>query len=220
MRRTARHIPFLLASAAAAALVSASSCKREERGFRVDAPAAETTDKVVMSDLRPGSLQVTATQPAATQSYAGPNVSPAIGLAPAAEPSPGAVHNGYEENAYALTEGQRLYNAFNCVGCHFHGGGGIGPPLMDDTWIYGGNPEQIFSTIVQGRPNGMPSFRGKIVDYQVWQIVAYVRSLSGNASQQAASGRPDHMKGPPPPNSTTRESPKQSFLPKSAEMPG
>ena len=33
--------------------------------------------------------------------------------------------------------GRRLYDAFNCVGCHAHGGGGIGPPLMDDKWIYG-----------------------------------------------------------------------------------
>lgn len=215
-----RSVPFLLATTTTVALVTFSSCKREERGFRVDAPAAQTTDKVTMSDLRPGSLQATTMHAAATQSYGGPNVSPPIGIAPASEPTPGSIKNGYEENAYALFEGERLYNAFNCVGCHFHGGGGIGPPLMDDKWIYGGNPEQIFSTIVQGRPNGMPSFRGKIVDYQVWQIVAYVRSLSGLANPQAAPGRSDQMKAAPNPNSTTKASPVQSFLPKSAEMPG
>ena len=68
----------------------------------------------------------------------------------------------YEQNAYAVAEGKRLYNAYNCVGCHQQGGGGIGPALMDSTWIYGSRPEQIYADIVQGRPNGMPSFAGKI----------------------------------------------------------
>ena len=38
-----------------------------------------------------------------------------------------------EANAYAVGEGQRLFVAFNCVGCHAHGGGGIGlPDLLAD----------------------------------------------------------------------------------------
>jgi cytochrome c oxidase cbb3-type subunit 3 len=140
---------------------------------------------------------------------------PAVSLAPSSSP----VKNEYEENAFALTEGQMLYNYFNCVGCHAHGGGGIGPALMDDEWIYGHNPEQIFATIVQGRPNGMPSFQGRIPDYQVWQLAAYVRSMSGLVPKDAAPGRTDHMAGPPPPNSKKQEQPKNSTLPKSAEMP-
>ena len=70
----------------------------------------------------------------------------------------GFVPDTYEENAFALSEGKRLYSAFNCVGCHAHGGGGMGPALIDDKWIYGHEPGQIFATIVEGRPNGMPSF--------------------------------------------------------------
>src|SRR3954453_7114276 len=135
----------------------AMSCKREERGFRVDPPAASTVTVAMATDFHAG------------------------GALPK-DP----VNNAYEENAYAMTEGQRLYLGYNCVGCHFHGGGGIGPPLMDDKWIYGSDPDQIFSTIVQGRPNGMPSFRGKIPDYQVWEIVAYVRSMSGLVNKNAA----------------------------------
>ena len=41
------------------------------------------------------------------------------------------------------------------------GGGGIGPPLMDDRWIYGSAPENIYASIVQGRPNGMPAWGGR-----------------------------------------------------------
>ena len=81
----------------------------------------------------------------------------------------------------------------------------MGPALMDSKWIYGSKPEQIFATIVEGRPNGMPSFRGKLPDYQVWQLVAYVRSLSGNVSSNAAPGRDDDMQIKNPENSKDKE---------------
>jgi cytochrome c oxidase cbb3-type subunit 3 len=100
---------------------------------------------------------------------------------------------GVEESAYAVSEGKRLYNAYNCVGCHAQGGGAIGPPLMDSVWIYGSHPDQIYSTIVQGRPNGMPSFGGKLPDYQVWELVAYVRSMSGQLPSDVAPSRSDTM---------------------------
>ena len=115
----------------------------------------------------------------------------------------------YEGNAFALSEGKRLFAAMNCRGCHGDGGGGIGPPLMDEEWRYGAEPDQIFETISHGRPNGMPSFGGvagepginvvgTLPDYQRWQLVAYVRSLSGWAPSDAAPGRSDHMSGAPP----------------------
>ena len=117
------------------------------------------------------------------------------------------VPNVYEENAYAVSEGKRLYENFNCVGCHSHGGGGIGPPLMDNQWIYGGEPANIFSTIMEGRPNGMPAWRGRIPENQGWQIVAYVRSMSGQVRTDVASGRSDHMQGKKPEANTPREQP-------------
>jgi mono/diheme cytochrome c family protein len=49
--------------------------------------------------------------------------------------------------------------------------------LTDSLWIYGGQPENIFASIVEGRPNGMLSFRGKIPEDQVWKIVAYVMAF-------------------------------------------
>jgi len=99
----------------------------------------------------------------------------------------------YEKNAPALAEGQRLFSWMNCVGCHAHGGGGMGPPLMDNQWRYGGSMQQIAATIVEGRPNGMPSFRGKLTEDQVWKIAAYVRSLSGQQSKDVVSSRSDEM---------------------------
>jgi cytochrome c oxidase cbb3-type subunit 3 len=168
------------------ACVVASGCKREQRQFR-EAPPAVTTHDVQVSDLRPGGGSPTA-----------------------------PVHTPYENNAYAINEGKRLYSAYNCVGCHAHGGGGIGPALRDDQWAYGHEADQIFHTILEGRPNGMPAFRGKIPDAQIWQLAAYVRSMSGLVPKDVAPNRDDHMSGPPPESSTTRQQPKNSSLPPSA----
>lgn len=98
--------------------------------------------------------------------------------APTAKPQ---IRNPYAGNMQALREGQRFYDWFNCSGCHSHGGGGMGPPLMDDQWIYGSDPANVFASIVEGRPNGMPAFGTKLAEEQIWKLVAYVRSLSGLA---------------------------------------
>ena len=94
----------------------------------------------------------------------------------------------YLDNPEAVVTGKRLFSAFNCSGCHSNGGGGMGPPLMDDEWIYGDRLEQIHQSIVQGRPNGMPSWGGKIPDQQIWQLAAYVRSMSLPATLAAQNG--------------------------------
>ena len=163
-----------------------TGCEREERRFRGVPPGGSTASTLRVSDLTPGPRS----------------------------PDP-AVANFYEENAYAIAQGMRLFGYFNCVGCHAHGGGGMGPPLMDERWIYGSQPENIFATIVQGRPNGMPSFAGRIPDDQVWMLVAYVRSLSGLTPKGASPGRPDHMQYKIPPlRRQFEETPRQSVKPR------
>jgi cytochrome c oxidase cbb3-type subunit 3 len=163
----------------------AASCEREERTFRVQPASADATESVAVSTLFPGATPTT--QP---------------------------VKNDYEQNAYALAEGKRLFSQYNCSGCHANGGGGMGPPLIDDEWLYGYEPQQVYATILQGRPNGMPAFMGKIPDYQIWELAAYVRSMSGLVPSAAAPGRNDDMQGPPPENSIdTSKPPKNTRVP-------
>ena len=111
----------------------------------------------------------------------------------------------YGNNAFQIAQGHRLYTWMNCVGCHAMGGGGMGPPLMDDEWRYGGSTEEIVATILEGRPNGMPSFAGRITEQQAWQLAAYVRSLSAQPRQDALAGRTDDISGPEPPTLSERE---------------
>jgi cytochrome c oxidase cbb3-type subunit 3 len=193
MRSSLLNLVVLQVAAGAALL----GCDREERQLHAGAPSADPVYSVQLSTLVP--VTQPSTQPSVTWS--------------------GPIKNSYEENAYAMSEGQRLYNAYNCVGCHAHGGGGMGPPLIDDQWIYGSQPQQVFSTIVQGRPNGMPAFGTKVPAYQIWQISAFVRSMSGLARFDAAPSRGDEMKNAPAPTTKDPEKPKDSGIPKSAEMP-
>jgi cytochrome c oxidase cbb3-type subunit 3 len=170
----------LLAAALTAALVSIGGCQREKRQFQ-PSPADETAPlQIRTTDLQAG--QTTPLQPDARRAL-------------------------YENNAYNLSEGKRLYQWFNCVGCHAHGGGDSGPPLMDNQWRYGGEIEQIYATIQQGRPNGMPAFGGKIPDQQIWQLAGYVRSMSGNLSRTASPGRNDEMQSSPPEQLMERQPP-------------
>lgn len=113
------------------------------------------------------------------------------------------VRNPYNSSGYDISEGQRLFNWYNCVGCHANGGGGMGPPLIKTNWIYGGEPANIFDTIVKGRPNGMPAWGGRIPEYQIWQIVAYIRSLNGNQPRSATPSRLDTIE-PNPQNIVNR----------------
>jgi cytochrome c oxidase cbb3-type subunit 3 len=81
---------------------------------------------------------------------------------------------------------------------------------MDDQWLYGSEIENVYATIVQGRPNGMPSFRNRIPDQQVWQIAAYVRSMSGLTPATASPSRSDEMQNKPAEQSMPRQEPRET----------
>jgi cytochrome c oxidase cbb3-type subunit 3 len=117
---------------------------------------------------------------------------------------------GYREDAASVSGGQTAYENFNCIGCHQHGGGGIGPALMDDEWLYGSEPMQIWRSISEGRPNGMPAFREKIPETQLWQLVSYVRALGGLVPSVRLPARSDHLQSAPPMSMQERQAPKSS----------
>jgi cytochrome c oxidase cbb3-type subunit III len=124
------------------------------------------------------------------------------------------VRNRYEENAYAVSSGQTWFKAYNCSACHGGGGGGgMGPPLMDNKWRYGAEPENIFQSISQGRPNGMPAFGEHVPEDQIWQLVAYVRSLSGQVREDVAPTRPDDLAASKPNSRRKKEEPTHEQTP-------
>jgi cytochrome c oxidase cbb3-type subunit 3 len=174
------------------AALSLAACEREARRFDVEAKNQTPTETL---DRTSGNQPALALQGKVR--------------APLREESP------YDENAYAVNDGKRLYRWYNCNGCHSMGGGGIGPALMDSEWKYGGDPASIFETIMRGRPGGMPSFGGHIPEDQVWQIVAYVRSMSGQLRKDVAPSRGDTVYPGNPENAR----PKEAQVPQKPDAP-
>lgn len=144
----------------------------------------------------------------ATGEAQNPDVMPGT-AAPPPQPLETRSFNPYENNAYMVAQGKTLYVQMNCIGCHAMGGGGMGPALMDDEWLYGIEPREIYRTIVEGRPNGMPSYRGKLTEWQVWQLVAYVRSMSGQLRKDVSPSRSDSMNVVKPELQREREHPRR-----------
>ncbi|MBL0170579.1 MAG: c-type cytochrome [Gemmatimonadaceae bacterium] len=105
---------------------------------------------------------------------------------------PLALTNPFEHDAKALATGAKLYIAYNCIDCHgAEGSGSMGPSLADGRWHFGGRDGEVFESIYQGRPEGMPAWGGRIANDQIWMLVAYVRSLNGgrDVSTENFTGR-------------------------------
>ena len=114
----ARRRPMMLTLPIALALAACSSlrsrCQREEREFQ----RAAVADRERRRAVRVSAI-----------------CSPAASRRP--RPAAKAATMG---NAYAIARGQAALPWYNCIGCHAHGGGGIGPPLMDDAGSTAASP--------------------------------------------------------------------------------
>jgi cytochrome c oxidase cbb3-type subunit 3 len=165
-----------------AVVVLATACEREARRYQ-ELPASANRETAV---------RVTALEPGMPQRQA-------------------EVESPYQNNAWGMGEGKRLYAAYNCAPCHgVNGGGAIGPPLIDDKWIYGASADQIYATISQGRPDGMPSFGGHITTQQIWQLVAYVQSMAGQVKATSAPSRNDDQMAALPESRQSKQVPVQT----------
>lgn len=92
-------------------------------------------------------------------------------------------------NEQALKMGERLYAAY-CTGCHGSDARGVTgyPNLRDKDWLYGGEPEAIQTTILNGRAGVMPAWKDALGgDAGVNNVVAHVLSLSGREVDQTAA---------------------------------
>lgn len=95
------------------------------------------------------------------------------------------IKNPLADDPQAAQRGMELFNSMNCVGCHApNGAGGMGPALSNSKFIYGGEPAEIFLTISQGRPNGMPAWGATLPDESIWQLVSYVQAISDEPASE------------------------------------
>jgi cytochrome c oxidase cbb3-type subunit 3 len=96
-------------------------------------------------------------------------------------------------NTAAMNAGERLFVNY-CAVCHgsdARGATGF-PNLRDNDWLYGGAPENIEATILNGRNAAMPAWEGPLGGEEgVNQVAAYVMKLAGRDvdNELAAAGK-------------------------------
>jgi cytochrome c peroxidase len=87
--------------------------------------------------------------------------------------------NPFAGDPEAVKEGRRLFLSLGCSGCHgVMGGGGMGKPILDDSWQFGSDDETLYKLIKGQIPEQtMPKTWAAIPDEQLWKMLAYVRSF-------------------------------------------
>lgn len=98
--------------------------------------------------------------------------------------------NPLARSAAAAAAGKKTFDS-SCEECHGEGGRGArGPALATGHFQHGGKDWQLFETISEGIPGTqMPSFSW-LTSKEIWQVITYVRSLSGTVAAEHVSGDP------------------------------
>ena len=88
----------------------------------------------------------------------------------------------------SIAAGKKIYDT-QCVSCHGETGKGDGKmaasitgakpsDLTDAEWKHGSSDGEIFAVLRDGVKNtGMRSFKSKMTEHEMWDVVNYVRSL-------------------------------------------
>ena len=143
---------------ACATLLALAGCDRVRSGSSVAAPSQPAIGEETIASIPLGDVAGAATSHLAA-----------------------SIRNPYgDANAQAIQQGHELFVRMNCAGCHGYGAtGGMGPNLTDKYWRYGGTPANIYKSIYEGRPQGMPAWNPALPPREIWKLVAYVESLGG-----------------------------------------
>ncbi len=94
-------------------------------------------------------------------------------------PAAGSMTNPFRGDQPSAKEGEGIFVAMNCDGCHGGGAvGWVGPSLVDGRWRYGGADGAVFHSIFYGRPRGMPAYGGVLSSGAIWKVVTYLQAQS------------------------------------------
>jgi len=91
-----------------------------------------------------------------------------------------------EHDPEALNFGRNVF-VNNCAACHGSDARGAKgyPNLTDVDWLYGGTPDQVITTILNGRGGVMPPLGAALGDQGVNEVANYVLTLSGGKADPA-----------------------------------
>lgn len=153
-----------------------------------------------LAAAQPGGSPPSAANPSAPQQP--PGVSAPFMKVPLVNNTPGGVtpqmpSSPVAKDPAAAERGMQYFVGFNCVGCHAaNGGGGMGPALSNRAFKFGSDPAQLFLVISHGAPLGMPAWGSVLPEQVIWDLIAYIQSISQAPDPQwghtvsAAAGMP------------------------------
>ncbi len=80
-------------------------------------------------------------------------------------------------NVVLVSAGEKTFST-TCSSCHGEKlTGGIGPNLVDQTWLHGGRPTEIINTVTNGVPmKGMPTWGPVLCSKKISEVVAFILS--------------------------------------------
>lgn len=86
----------------------------------------------------------------------------------------------YEHDDDIIQKGRKVY-VTNCASCHLaEGQGSIGPNLVDDYWIHGGNVKDVYAIIRDGvQEKGMIPWAPVLSPEQIRDVTFYIMSIRG-----------------------------------------
>jgi mono/diheme cytochrome c family protein len=183
-------------------------------GFGLSCPvafAAEDTPSQPGASTPPAA---TSPQPNAPSPSAGGNAPATGGEAAGGGKTPtetatntekGQLKSPYQDFAKVADEGHQKFMSAGCNGCHGGtGGGGMGPPLTNEIWVYGKDDDTLFRLIALGSDGlkkqgysrkGSESVVGPMPtmgsvaksDDDVWKIIAWIRSINPSSASPSGS---------------------------------
>ena len=93
--------------------------------------------------------------------------------------------NPVSADAASIEDGKKLYSR-HCASCHGPSGkgdggmalsGGTPANLTDETWDHGSSDGEIFVVIRDGTSTDMESYKEKLTEKQIWNLVNFIRSI-------------------------------------------
>ena len=102
-----------------------------------------------------------------------------------------ATKNPLEGNEDAIKNGMGLFRS-RCADCHGVDARGVRSPDLTQVWASGRTDDGLFRTVKGGVPNTEMVANPRMFDHEIWQVLAYLRTLAAPASTDPPRGNAEN----------------------------
>ena len=96
-----------------------------------------------------------------------------------------------EGNPDAIQSGMGLFRG-RCADCHGMDARGVRGPDITQVWASGRTDDGLFKTIKNGVPGTEMPANPRMLDHEIWQILAYLRTLAAPAPTDPPRGNAEN----------------------------